>query len=237
MTDTPAALLRASAVGAQVGERWLVRPATFTVRPGEIVALTGPNGSGKTTLLRLALGRLAPTTGTLDRRVDLGDGARGIAAMTGPPPFYARLTIAEHLDLVETSWAGTGGMALPLDEVLEALDLARLADQYPDELSSGERQGIGLVMAFARPAALLVLDEPEQRLDARRRRVIAELMLRRRDLGAGVLLATHDPRLVDLLGAREVVLAREQDGSAGADDESGGEPGDEPGVDSGDGAP
>lgn len=211
MTDTSAPLLRASAVGAQVGERWLVRPTSFELRAGEVLALTGPNGSGKTTLLRLALGRLAPTTGTLDRRVELGDGARGIAAMTGPPPFYARLTLAEHLDLVEASWAGSGGMALPLDEVLQALDLARLADQYPDELSSGERQGIGLVMAFARPASLLVLDEPEQRLDARRREVIAELIRRRQSLGTAVLLATHDPHLVGLLDARRIILAREDE--------------------------
>ncbi|MFJ3957037.1 ATP-binding cassette domain-containing protein [Arthrobacter sp. NPDC090010] len=222
MNDGGRELVGAEAVGARLGERWLVRPVSFRLGAGQALALTGPNGSGKTTVLRIVLGRQAHSEGTLRRTVDLGGGAQGIAAMTGPPPFYSRLTVAEHLDAVEASWSGSGGMALPLADVLKALELERLADQYPDELSSGERQGIGLVMALARPAALLVLDEPEQRLDADRRVVIADLIRRRQEQGAGILLATHDHRLPGLLGASRLTLSREEGFPAFL------EPGDEP---------
>ncbi|MDP5228456.1 MULTISPECIES: ATP-binding cassette domain-containing protein [Arthrobacter] len=217
MNDGAGLLVRASVVGVQIGERWLVRPASFQVGAGGAMALTGPNGSGKTTLLRVVLGRQVHSTGTLQRGAELDGGAHGVAAMTGPPPFYARLTVEEHLEAVEASWENTGGLALPFQDILDVLDLHRLMDQFPDELSSGERQGIGLAMALARPAALLLLDEPEQRLDTRRREAVAELIRHRLEQGTGVLMATHDSHLPALLGADVLRLRRqdEQDGPEG----------------------
>ncbi len=96
------------------------------------------------------------------------------------------------------------------DEVVaaevDAFGLTERVDSLPSALSSGQRRRLALAAAFVRPARLLVLDEPERRLDAGMRTRLAARLAQRRDAGAAVLFASHDPALVDALADEVLVV-------------------------------
>ena len=191
---SPTPILGVEGVSKVVGTVEILRSTSFEVRGGSVTALVGPNGSGKTTLLRIVLGRDEPTTGAVWLSAEARASEPGIASLTDAAPLYRDLTVREHLQLVQASWGGEAraGDFLP---VVERFRAERILEQFPAELSSGERQLVGLVCALYRPAALIVLDEPEQRLDAGRRAALAGALADRVAAGAGVLLATHDASL------------------------------------------
>ena len=81
--------------------------------------------------------------------------------------------------------------------MLEALSLEPARDQLPLTLSSGQRRRLALASCFVRPRRLLVLDEPEQRLDAAGKDWLARRLLREKADGVAVLMASHDPELVE----------------------------------------
>ncbi|MER0244949.1 ATP-binding cassette domain-containing protein [Streptomyces sp. HSW2009] len=192
-----AALLRLVGVGRRYGEQTVLRSVTLDVAPGECVALVGDNGSGKSTLLRLAGGRERPSTGTVEfAGAPVGaDEARTrsrIAAVLDTGAHYPDLTVYEHLMLVALAH---GARVAAAEETvaaeLAAYRLTDRADVLPAALSSGQTQALALAAAFVRPHELLVLDEPEQRLDAQARRALAARLAAHRDAGTAVLLATH----------------------------------------------
>lgn len=183
-------------------------PITFTVDPGQCVAAVGHNGSGKSTLLALVAGRAAPTSGEVllwgqpaaqARRTAAAD----LSVLLGPFASYRDLTVREHLAIVAASWPAVAANG-SVQEVLARTGLSVVQHQLPGELSSGEAQMFSLACATMRPARLLVLDEPEQRLDAERRARTAQLLLAAKKRGAAVVLATHDAGLREAV-ADEVV--------------------------------
>ncbi|MGP9694523.1 ABC transporter ATP-binding protein [Brachybacterium sp. AOP25-B2-12] len=189
--------------------------ATGTVAVGEILALTGSNGSGKTTLLRVLAGMLAPSDGTVEvcgRAPDDRDRRfrASLAALIGPPQTARDLTIDEHLRFIAATWGATSAAATEKAEgLLEALDIGPLARRYPHELSSGQSQLVGIALTLARPSDVLLLDEPEQRLDADRLGLVIELLRERAAGGTAVVLASHSPRLVDEVAGRTLHLTGE----------------------------
>jgi ABC-2 type transport system ATP-binding protein len=198
-------IITATDVERRVGSQTILAPVSFEVRPGVGLAVAGPNGSGKTTLLRIILGRDKPSAGTIITNGQVSHGPVGIASVTGSPPFYEDLTVAEHLELIQASWGGpeVTGSYMP---ILERLNLTRILHQFPAELSSGERQMAGLSFALLRPAAVIVLDEPEQRLDGERRTALGELLLERMNRGTAVIMASHDPELTQKVADARITL-------------------------------
>ncbi|ROS25201.1 ABC transporter family protein [Rathayibacter sp. PhB127] len=205
----PMVRLRDAAVGA--GETELLAPLSLEVEPGEIVAVTGPNGSGKTTLLRLIAGLTPPTAGTVEvagRAVAERDREhrRRVAALVGTPPFERDLTLEEHLAMVALSWGATlADSRRTALAGLHDLGLGALARRFPHELSSGQTQLLSLALVLARPGEVLLLDEPEQRLDVDRVPLVIEV-LREAARGRAVLIATHSPVLTAALATRVVEL-------------------------------
>jgi len=188
-------------------------PTSLTLAPGEAAAVVGPNGSGKSTLLRLVAGKDEPTSGEV-RVLGLPAGQarlrrrEDVALLLGGLSAYPDLTVAEHLRLVASAWAGRHP-GPDVEAALAAAELDRVRDQLPGELSSGEGQMFALATTLYRPARLVLLDEPEQRLDARWRAVARRLVAGALDAGRALLVATHDPDLrADLARrGREVELA------------------------------
>lgn len=191
------------------GERTVLHPLDLTLRPGESVALMGPNGSGKSTLLRIAVGRDRPSEGAVafdgnplhedDPRVR----AR-IAVVAEGPSFYPDLTVRQHLQLVAVAHgAGTGAAAL-VDQALDHTRLTGQAALRPSALSSGQAQQLLLAASLVRPRDLLVLDEPEQRLDPEARTRLTAHIRSEQLRGVAVLFATHHTELA--LGAADRVL-------------------------------
>lgn len=191
----------------------LLHPVSVHLRAGEVLAVRGRNGTGKSTLLRVLAGARKPSHGSAriggaivdsrDRRF-----RRRVSAMIGSPPMAPDLTVLEHVGLVAATW-NAGGEEPSVSErgVLDELGLDTLTDRYPHELSSGQLQLFGLALVLARPFDVLLLDEPEQRLDPEHVALVGRVLRARRDAGATVVLATHSALLADTVADRTLQLA------------------------------
>ncbi len=210
----PADAVRARALEVGYGAAPVCAPVSFTLRPGKAVALVGPNGSGKSTVLRAVLGLLAPMSGTvtvLGAPVDerSADFRRAVASVLDDDAWFPALTVGEHLDLVARGH-GVAEADAVVDGLLEDFGLWDEAVSMPTALSSGQRRRLLLASAFARPRALLVLDEPEQRLDTSMRESLTERLQAEKAAGVAVLLATHDPDLVLAVADRAVLVGDQE---------------------------
>ncbi len=88
--------------------------------------------------------------------------------------------------------------------LLDQLGIGVLHDRFPHELSSGQEQLFRLTVTLARPASVLLLDEPEQRLDTTKRHVVADIIRDRAASGTTVVMACHDPELTKAVATRVV---------------------------------
>jgi ABC-type multidrug transport system ATPase subunit len=207
----PPALLTLTGISRRYGDRLALCPLDLSLAAGQCVAVLGANGSGKSTLLRIAAGRDTPTSGRVaysGRAVTEDDLAvRTEIAMVGDAAsVYPDLTVREHLLLVAVAH-GAGREAGPLaDRALAECRLAGHADALPGSLSSGQRQALQLAAVLVRPRRLLVLDEPEQRLDPAARRWLAGLLGTEKAAGAALLVATHHAELAAAVADHVIVL-------------------------------
>lgn len=208
MTDT----LRADRVSVEIDSQRLLPPTSLEAAPGDSVALRGPNGSGKTTLLRVLAGLQRPSSGSVtlgDLRIDDRDRRfrAAVAGLVGVPPFARDLTLSEQLAFVGISWgAGRADAVDRAGALLDELGITSLASRYPHELSSGQTQLASIALTLARPFDVLLLDEPEQRLDADRLGLVAQALRRRLDEGVAIVFATHSDELSGMLAGREVTV-------------------------------
>ena len=162
------------------GEHPVLTGAELEVRRGEVVVLEGPNGSGKTTLAKIAAGLLEPQTGRMHRV--------GTACYLSQDP--GRYLVCEHaLDEAALAVGGDGRRAL---KALERVGLAWAADRHPRDLSSGERERLGLAAVAVSEPELLVLDEPTRGIDPERKIDLSRWLFNYAAQGRGVLVVTHD---------------------------------------------
>lgn len=200
-------------VEVSVGGIPLLAPTSFTLEAGDALAVRGDNGSGKTTLLRVVAGVVPASSGSISVRGSAIDERRpafrrAVASLIGLPPLARDLTLHEHLTLVGLSWGHPADHARETAErVLSDVGLARFRTRYPHELSSGQTQLFAVATVLCRPSELLILDEPEQRLDHGHLSLVARLIRERLSHGTAVLFATHDDALVEALGASSMTVA------------------------------
>src|SRR5262245_31453762 len=159
-----------------------IRDVSLSVAPGAILGLLGPNGSGKSTTISILAGLREPSAGTI-----LIDG-RDIAGVpvhyktrVGYVPedahLYTFLSGREQLDLVGRLRRLPAGVRdRKIDALLELLGLAGAADQPISGYSKGMRQKVLLISALMHDPALLILDEPEYRLDLEDSKVLRPLL-------------------------------------------------------------
>ena len=182
------------------GEVQLFSGLDIDVEPGTAVALVGPNGTGKTTVLRCITGADQPTDGTIEfngQALDERSPAvrADLAIVMDDIDFFPDLSVVEHLDLIARAHSVTDAEAV-VDAVLAELDLLGPAGQLPGTLSSGQRRRLALASAFVRPRRLLILDEPEQRLDEAGLEWLARRLLAEKRDGLAILMASHNAALV-----------------------------------------
>lgn len=210
-----APVLTATSLAKAFGPVPIVTDFSLTVRAGEAIALTGRNGAGKSTILRMLVGAIRPDAGSVEfegrRLVETdADVRRGVASVIDDLDFFPDLSVVEHLDLL----ARAHGVPDPeplVDAVLAEVELVPQSGQLPGTLSSGQRRRLALGTAFVRPRKLLILDEPEQRLDVAGVAWLAARLRKERQDGLAIVFASHDPYLVAQVATREVHL----DGGAG----------------------
>lgn len=211
---TAAALLAATELEVGYGGAPVCGPVTVSVAAGEAVALVGPNGAGKSTVLQTMVGLLPPLAGTVrfgGERVDERDAAfrRAVAGVLDEDAFFPSLTGAEHLLLTARAHGVADAEAVVAAE-LAAFGLTGRQDALPTALSSGQRRRLALAGALVRPAQLVVLDEPERRLDTAMRRALADRLVALVDAGATVLFASHDPAFIGTLADRAVLIGDDE---------------------------
>jgi peptide/nickel transport system ATP-binding protein len=189
---------------------------SFTIEPGEPVALVGQSGSGKSTLARMITGMERPDSGTIafgDTRVDRLRhrqlrAYRSKVQMIFQDPYSAlnplhTVRYALTRPLVNHQGLTERAARSRVDELLTTVGLtpvAQFADKLPHQLSGGQRQRVVIARALAPRPALLVADEPVSMLDVSLRAGVLELLGElRRSTGISLLYITHD-----LLSARVV---------------------------------
>ncbi len=193
------------------------------IRAGEAIALTGRNGAGKSTVLRCVVGAERPDEGTVTvNGVPVSETnpvvRREVATVIDDLDFFPDLSVVEHLDLLARAH-GLPDAEAAVDEVLHEVQLVPQSGQLPATLSSGQRRRLALATAFVRPRSLLILDEPEQRLDTEGVQWLAERLRAERARGLASRMASHEPALVQAVATREVRLAGAELVTAAADDE------------------
>jgi putative ABC transport system ATP-binding protein len=182
-----------------------VHSATLQILPGERIAVTGPSGSGKSTLLHLLAGLEPPSAGTVTWA---GSGRRrpahDIGVVFQGPSLIPALTTAENtalpLLLAGLDEADAGTLAL---EALAAVGVADLAGRLPEDLSGGQSQRVAVARVLAQRPKLVLADEPTGKLDRETGRHVVDVLLRAADdLGAALVVSTHDPAVSGRLRQR-----------------------------------
>jgi len=201
----PEIVLDVRGVTVRYGSARGIDDVTLQVPAGQVTGLLGPNGSGKTTLLRSVLDLVHLSAGSIDVAcVDSKDRrARArVAYLPGDLSFPARLS--GHALLRRFSAAGGGLEHSRVDSLAKRLgiDLTRPVGT----LSRGNRQKVGLVLAFAKNSDLLLLDEPTSGLDPLLQREFASLVREVVDAGSAVVLSSHVMSELEDLADRVAVL-------------------------------
>ncbi|MFG1603633.1 ABC transporter ATP-binding protein [Actinoplanes sp. NPDC049265] len=208
--------VEAASIGYGAGEP-VLRDVSVTVRPGEILAVTGPSGAGKTTLLAAMAGLLTPVAGKVlvdDAALDGRDLAVSLGVVLIPQDngLAAILTAAENIAVAVIATGGTPAEARRRTaEALERVGLAAHGDQLIEELSGGQQQRTAIARGLALAGDVVLADEVTSELDASNRQKVMDMLRSEAHRGAAVVLATHDPEAAALCD-RELHLL---DGEAG----------------------
>ena len=205
----PTAVIATSGLSKDYGSGRGLFDLNLEVDRGEVFGFLGPNGAGKSTTLRLLLGLITPTAGTarvldLDVVRDSLEARRRIGFLPGDLALYPRLTGLQLLDFLV---ALRGGVEKPYrDSLIERFGAE--VDRPVRELSTGNRQKLGLVQAFMHRPELLILDEPISGLDPLVQQSFHLLLHEVSSAGATVLLSSHTLSEVERVTSRLAILRR-----------------------------
>jgi putative ABC transport system ATP-binding protein len=177
------------------------------VRPGARIALTGPSGSGKSTLLHLIAGLEIPTGGTITwpGLGGLPQGRPGLIGMIFQgPSLLPTLNVTENVGLpLQFAGVPAATAAERAARALEQLGIAEMAAKLPEELSGGQAQRVAVARAVASRPSLILADEPTGQLDREAGdRVISVLLQAADELGAALVISTHDADIAARLPER-----------------------------------
>jgi putative ABC transport system ATP-binding protein len=201
---------------------YALRDVSFSVAPGELVAVVGPSGSGKTTLLHIMGTLERPTSGVvaitgLDA-ARLSDGELAALRATRIGFVFQQFFLAEHSTALENvadgllySGVGVADRRERAAEALCRVGLEARIDFRPSKLSGGERQRVAIARALVGRPAIVLADEPTGNLDSASGEAIFALLEELNSDGATIVVITHDralasrlPRQVEVLDGRIV---------------------------------
>jgi putative ABC transport system ATP-binding protein len=198
-----------------------LRAVSAAVSAGELVVVAGPSGSGKTTLLHLLATIDAPTSGQifidgqptngLSRAAKADMRLRRVGLLFSEHNLSPALTAAENVDLpLALRGLAASERKQRVESTFERLGIGRLANRFPDALSTGEQQRVAIARAIAGDPSALIADEPTAHLDSEAGATLLDLL---RELVAerrmAAVVASHDPSVI----ARADRVVRLRDGA------------------------
>ena len=193
-----------------------LRGVNLQIEDGEFVFLVGPSGSGKSTIIKLITGELKPTSGTVHVN---GYSLERLRKREAP---YLRRTVGvvfQDFRLIENktvydnvafAMRVIGARNKEIRErvpyVLELVGLDTKSRRHPGELSGGEQQRLAIARALVNNPSTIIADEPTGNLDPARSLEIMSLLQEINNLGATVLVVTHELDLVKRFGKRVIAI-------------------------------
>ncbi len=189
--------------------------AAFSLIPGQHAVILGPSGCGKSTLLHLMAGILTPQEGELriagteigkltPRAADAWRG-KNIGFLPQKLALIPSLSVRENL-LLASYANGQSCDAARADSLLHALDLVDKADAKPRQLSQGQQQRVAIARALFNRPQLLLADEPTANLDdGACAAAIGLLLAQASDIGASLVIATHDARVREAMPHAQIL--------------------------------
>ncbi|MEE2960674.1 MAG: ABC transporter ATP-binding protein [Myxococcota bacterium] len=191
-------VLQAQGLVKHYGNHPALKGLDLHVRQGEVFCLLGANGAGKTTTIQLFLGFIEPTSGSakikgLEVAENVLETKKFLAYIPENVMLYPNLSGMENLEYFTTLAGITDTSSEELRTTLDRAGLPTDATDRPvGTYSKGMRQKVGIAMAMARKAELLLLDEPTSGLDPKASNEFSQLVCSLSDSGVAVLMATHD---------------------------------------------
>ncbi len=207
--------LTAENLAAGYGDRPVLEDVSFSLEPGEFVAILGPNGSGKTTLVRTLSRTLKPQMGAVraDGRdlyaLSAKESARLVAVVPQHEDPVFDFTVREIVGMARYPW--TNGPETPrdreaVDRALETARCTELADRPLSRISGGERQRALVARALAQETPVLLLDEPTAHMDVGYQIATLSIMRKLSREGKAVAAALHDLNLAAGFADRAILL-------------------------------
>jgi cell division transport system ATP-binding protein len=193
-----------------------LKGVSFLVNPGEFVSIVGRSGAGKTTLFKLLLAEEKPTSGII-----LVDEENVHKIRPSLLPYYRRKigvvfqdykllpskTVFENIAYVlEVMGVLQKDIQKDVPKVLDLTGLTDRADNFPEELSGGEKQRAAIARALIHRPEIILADEPTGNLDPFHTKEIIRLLAKINENGTTVLLATHNQEVINALERRVVTL-------------------------------
>ncbi|MEV6531113.1 ATP-binding cassette domain-containing protein [Streptomyces sp. NPDC051639] len=202
-------MIEVSELTKRYGGRTAVDHLSFTVRPGQVTGFLGPNGAGKSTTLRMILGLDAPTTGTATvSGVPFHRHPRGlrhVGALLDAVQIHGGRSAAAHLSALARS---NGIPRRRVDEVLQEVGLAEVANRRIGEYSLGMKQRLGIATALLGDPPVLMFDEPINGMDPEGVLWVRRLFRRLAAEGRTVFLSSHLMSEMENTADQLVVIGR-----------------------------
>ena len=204
--------------------------ASVHIHSGDFVFLVGPSGAGKTTFIRLILKEIEPDSGkillagkdiTRIRRRQIPGIRQKIGMVFQDFRLLEKKTVYENVAFaMEVLHKSKKEIKERVPYVLELVDIADKANRYPDELSAGEQQRVGIARAIVNKPRVLICDEPTGNLDPNTAMDIMRLLEKINVRGTTILMVTHAKDIVDQMNKRVVAIdkgriVRDEEGSYG----------------------
>lgn len=189
---------------------------SFEIKEKEFVSIVGRSGAGKTTLLRLILAEEKPTKGRIFfegrdiskiKPPELPKLRRKIGTVFQDYKLLMKKTAYENVAyIMEALGFSDSEINRDVPKVLEIVGLAEKANNFPTELSAGEKQRLAIARALIHRPKVILADEPTGNLDPYNTSDILRLLLKIHQMGTTIILATHDKEIVNSLGKRVISL-------------------------------
>lgn len=195
---------------------YALRGVSFEIKEGEFVCIIGKSGAGKTTLIRLLIAEEKQNEGNVffrDRRTSEMDSSeiqilrREIGVVHQDYKLLPSKNVRENIEYVmQVIGASDEDILRDVPQILEIVGLSAREDNFPQELSGGEKQRLAIARALCHRPRVIVADEPTGNLDLYNTFEIINLLKKIHQLGNTVIIATHNKDIVDSLKQRVITL-------------------------------